>query len=106
MNIGKSADHVGDRIREACLSPTGDNRPESEADMTRATAVRLLVCCAALALMVGVATATAGGSKSAGVKACSKGGWQALYRSDGSAFANQDQCVSYVGQGGRPRRRI
>ena len=31
MNIRKSADYVGDRIPEACLSPTGDNRPESEA---------------------------------------------------------------------------
>jgi len=31
LNIRKSADYVGDRIPEACLSPTGDNRPESEA---------------------------------------------------------------------------
>jgi hypothetical protein len=60
----------------------------------------LLVCCAALALTVGVATATAGGGNSANAKLCQKGGWQTLVRSDGSSFANQDECVSYAAKGG------
>lgn len=63
----------------------------------------LLLCCAALALTVGVATATAGGGNggnSANAKLCQKGGWQSLYRSDGSSFANQGQCVSYAAKGG------
>jgi hypothetical protein len=63
----------------------------------------LLVCCAALALTVGVATATAGngdGGNSAAAKACQKGGWKNLVRSDGSLFKNQGDCVSYAAQGG------
>lgn len=60
----------------------------------------ILVCCAALALSVGVATATAGGGNSANAKLCQKGGWQNLVRSDGSSFANQDECVSYGAKGG------
>ena len=56
----------------------------------------LLVCCAALALTAGVATAFAdGGGNSGAAKACQKGGWQTLVRSDGSTFYNQDDCVSY-----------
>ena len=60
----------------------------------------LLVCCAALALTVGVATAT--GSNSPNAKLCQKGGWMTLYRSDGSSFANQSECVSYGANGGTP----
>jgi hypothetical protein len=62
----------------------------------------LLVCCAALALTVGVTTATGGGGNSAAAKACQKGGWQTLYRSDGTSFANEDECVSYAAKGGTP----
>jgi len=54
-----------------------------------------------LALMLGVATATAGkGGNSANAKLCYKGGWQTLVRGDGSSFASQDECVSYAAQGG------
>src|SRR6476620_4450074 len=60
----------------------------------------LLVCCAALALTVGVATATAGGGNSANAQLCQKGGWTTLYRSDGTTFASQDECVSYGANGG------
>ena len=63
----------------------------------------ILACCAALALTVGVATATAGngkGGNSANAKLCQKGGWTTLYRSDGTTFANQDECVSYGANGG------
>jgi hypothetical protein len=60
----------------------------------------LLVCCAALALTAGVANAFAdGGGNSEAAKACQKGGWQTLVRSDGSAFHNQSDCVSYAALG-------
>jgi len=51
-----------------------------------------------LALSVGVATAIGGNSTNA--KLCQKNGWKTLYRSDGSAFANQDACVAYAAKGG------
>jgi hypothetical protein len=61
----------------------------------------LMACCAALALTVGVATATAGGGNSEAAKACQKGGWQNFIRSeDGSSFKNQGDCVSYAAKGG------
>lgn len=61
----------------------------------------LFVLCAALALTVGVATATAGnGGNSANAKLCQKDGWQTLYTSSGATFANQDDCVSYGAEGG------
>jgi hypothetical protein len=61
----------------------------------------LLVCCAALALTVGVATATAGnGGNSANAKKCQKGGWQYWAQADGTLFASQDACVSYAAGGG------
>jgi hypothetical protein len=60
----------------------------------------MLLLCAMLALSVGVATATAGGGASDAAKACQNGGWQHLYRSDGSSFNNQGDCVSYAAQGG------
>ena len=58
----------------------------------------LFVCCVALALTVGVATATGGNSPNA--KLCQKNGWKTLYRSDGSPFTNQDACVAYAAKGG------
>src|SRR3954465_8593352 len=60
----------------------------------------VLVLCTVFALMVGVATATAGGGNSANAKQCQKKGWQTLYRSDGSAFAGEEACVSYAATGG------
>src|SRR5688500_18034662 len=56
-----------------------------------------------LALVVVVAlTATpavaAGNSDNA--KLCQKGGWKTLFRSDGSTFANQGECVGYGAKGG------
>jgi len=60
----------------------------------------LLVCCAALALTVGVATATGGDGNTANAKKCQKGGWQNWVRADKTAFANQDECVSYGAKGG------
>jgi hypothetical protein len=40
------------------------------------------------------------GGNSDAAHACQKGGWQHLFRSDGTAFANQDACVSYAAHGG------
>ena len=61
----------------------------------------LVPCCAALALSVGLATAAAGnGGNSANAKLCQKGGWQTLYRSDGSSFVSEEACVSYAANGG------
>jgi len=57
---------------------------------------------ASLALTVGVATATGAGTNSANVKKCFAGGWQTLYRSDGSSFTSQKACVSYAAKGGTP----
>src|SRR4029079_6043744 len=61
----------------------------------------LLVCCAVLALTVGVATATGGnGGNSANAKLCQKNGWVTLYRSDGNPFANEGACLAYAAKGG------
>ena len=57
----------------------------------------LLVCCAALALTVGVATARAGNGEK---NKCKNGGWQTVYRSDGTTFKNQDKCIEYLRSGG------
>ena len=43
----------------------------------------------------------AAGGNSANAKLCQKGGWTAMYRADGTTFANQGACVSYGTQGGR-----
>jgi hypothetical protein len=57
----------------------------------------------ATALSLGVATANAGkgpGGNSANAKLCQKGGWMNLQGSDGTQFANQDECVSFGAHGG------
>ncbi len=53
-----------------------------------------------VALSVGVATSYAGGGNSANAKLCQKGGWMNVQGSDGTQFANQDECVSYGAHGG------
>jgi hypothetical protein len=58
-----------------------------------------------LVLVVGSVTgpaAAAPGGNSDNAHACQQGGWQALARSEdpGTAFLNQDECVSYGAQGG------
>ena len=59
-----------------------------------------LVLSIAVALALGVPSATAGGGNSANAKLCQKGGWQMLVRADGSSFDSQADCVSYAAQGG------
>ena len=60
-----------------------------------------LVICAALALTVGVATASGGnGGNSANAKTCQKGGWMLHTTASGASFVNQSDCVSYAAGGG------
>ena len=65
----------------------------------RFTVVSMVVL-AGLVLGIGVATASGGGGNSANAKLCQKNGWKKLLRSDGTAFRNQGDCVSYAAQGG------
>lgn len=63
----------------------------------------LLAVCLALVpatMWAGTAVAAPGGN-SANAKLCQKGGWKALYTSQGAPFANQGACVSYGAKGGR-----
>lgn len=55
----------------------------------------------AVSLSFGVATATAAkGGNSENAKLCQKGGWMNVQGSDGTQFANQDECVSFGAHGG------
>jgi hypothetical protein len=60
----------------------------------------VLVLCAALALTVGVGTASAGNGEK---NKCKNGGWQTVYRTDGTSFKNQDKCIEYLRMGGTLR---
>jgi hypothetical protein len=61
----------------------------------------IVVLAVALVLSVGVAGASAGGGNSDAAKACQQGGWQHLYRTDGTGFKNEGDCVSYAARGGK-----
>jgi hypothetical protein len=61
----------------------------------------MLVPAVALAMTVGAGTAVAGGGNSDAAKACRQGGWQHLYRTDGTGFKNEGDCVSYAAHGGK-----
>ena len=69
------------------------------AGRTRFT-VAWVVALAGLVLGIGAASALAGGGNSANAKLCQHGGWMHLLRSDGTAFTNQGDCVSYGAHGG------
>ena len=73
----------------------------------RKLVVAIAVMCAALLVIpAAYAAKGGGGGNSDSAKACYQGGWQNLYRSpDGSAFANQGDCVSYAAKGGTFLRR-
>lgn len=62
--------------------------------------VAWMIALAGLVLGSGAVTALAGGGNSANVQLCQKNGWMNLVRSDGTAFRNQGDCVSYGAQGG------
>lgn len=69
--------------------------------LRRSSRVLVLGVLAALLVVVpsGAQAAKPGNSQNA--KACQKGGWRDLVRSDGRAFANQGNCVSYAAKGGQ-----
>jgi len=60
----------------------------------------VVALCAILATSVLAGNAMAGGGNSDNAKLCQKNGWAGLTHSDGSGFANQDECVSYGAHGG------
>jgi hypothetical protein len=60
----------------------------------------VLALCTLFVLAVGVATATAGGGKSAIAMQCQKNGWMNLQGLDGTQFTSEDQCVSFGAHGG------
>ena len=73
--------------------------------MSRRTRIALAAAVAALSLTVAVAPASAGtnGPNNANAKLCQKGGWDALFTSDGGDFKNEGECVSYASMGGTLR---
>jgi hypothetical protein len=81
---------------QAARRAKGDRR---YGDMTQLVRTAMIVA-VTLALSVGVATANAGGGNSENAKLCQKGGWMNLQGSDGTQFANQDDCVSFGAHGG------
>jgi hypothetical protein len=63
---------------------------------------RMLAMLAVAAITVTVfgGIAHAGGGSSSAATDCAHGGWRSLHRSDGTAFENQGDCVSYAAHGG------
>jgi hypothetical protein len=60
-----------------------------------------VVTVAAIALLgVSAAQAKGPGGNSANAKLCQKGGWQTMVGADGTAFASEQECVSFAAQGG------
>jgi hypothetical protein len=73
--------------------------------LKRSTTLRLFAAAAMVAMgMVTIPlTSTAGAAKSgnsANAKLCQKDGWQDWVRADQTAFANEEDCVSYAALGG------
>ena len=74
--------------------------------MTRTTATRALALLLATVLPGAVVASAAaqpsgpGPGNAANAKLCQKDGWRSLVTSDGAAFANTGQCVSYAARGG------
>jgi hypothetical protein len=62
--------------------------------------LKVLLTCFAFALTVGVATSAADGGNSGKAALCRQGGWESVTRSNGTAFDNTGDCVSYAAQGG------
>lgn len=66
----------------------------------RSPALGLVVIALSAAALSLAGTAVAGGGNSENAQRCQHGGWQTLLRTDGSAFRNQGECVSYAARGG------
>ena len=67
------------------------------------TFVHRLVVLSILATVLAVVplAASAAGPANSVAQSCQQGGYQHLYRSDGTGFLNAGDCVSYVALGGR-----
>ena len=52
-----------------------------------------------VSLMTAVPPGVSAQGNSDAAHLCQKGGWEELQRSDGTTFANQDECVSYAASG-------
>ena len=61
---------------------------------------RLMAAVAVAAVGAAFSAGPAGAAPAPGKDRCKDGGWQSVHRSDGSAFRNQGDCVSYVNHGG------
>jgi hypothetical protein len=60
----------------------------------------VVALCATFAVSLGASTASADSGNSENAKACQKGGWEDLRRSDGTSFKNAGECVAYAARGG------
>ena len=61
---------------------------------------QLVFVAGALALTIGVSTGAAADGSSDNAERCQNGGWAELERSDGTAFRNAGECISYAARGG------
>jgi len=66
--------------------------------MKRRTGVLLAV--AVVFAVTAAAVGARNGKSNSATKPCQKNGWTSLLRADGSSFAREGECVSYVAQGG------
>jgi hypothetical protein len=62
-------------------------------------AVALVVVSAVAAAGVAAKPAGSGPGNSPNAKLCQKGGWQNFVRSNGTSFANEEQCTAYAAGG-------
>jgi hypothetical protein len=64
---------------------------------------KFIIAAVAVAALAVPTLAIAGGGNSDAANTCKQGGWQNLVRQDGTGFADQGPCVSYVVNGGVPK---
>ena len=72
----------------------------AERGKVRHMRTKMVLACFALLLTVGVSTSAAASGNSGNAAQCQHGGWQSLTASNGVAFRNTGDCVSYAAQGG------
>ena len=59
----------------------------------------IVVVISLTALVLAAAVSAGNGGNAAAAKLCQKGGWQDLYRGDGTSFASSADCVSHAAMG-------
>src|SRR6478735_1242385 len=67
---------------------------------------KFIIAAVAVAALAVPTLAIAGGGNSDAANTCKQGGWQNLVRQDGTGFADQGPCVSYVVNGGVPKAKV